>query len=61
MYWLWEGRLLGASMVLVLWVWSLLFGHITGLLAKSIVKPKKMSVATLCKYGISGAFMVLCW
>ena len=25
MYWLWEGRLLGASMVLVLWVWSLLF------------------------------------
>ena len=38
MYWLWEGRLLGASMVLVLWVWSLLFAALSSAL---LAKPKK--------------------
>ena len=62
MYWLWEGRLLGASMVLVLWVWSLLFAALMSFLNFSFAGENgETKKNERCLHYANMVFAVLLW
>ena len=61
MYWLWEGRLLGASMVLVLWVWSLLFAALSFLNFSFAGENCETKKNERCLHYANMVFAVLLW